>query len=367
MRRSRPPFAETTGHLEVDGGRIFYRALGGPRRPTVLVLHGGPSDHRYLAMLADLVPRGYRVVWYDQLGCGRSSRPRSYREYTMETFGRQAESVRRALGLGRPHLFGHSWGGALALEAATLYPRSFRSLSVCGGFGSATSFGNALRRHTHRLPRALREPIERYEREGNYVSPEYRAAIAERRRVYSTGVRVLPYEFAATASGVNPRLLRAVYGPNRGLLSPPGGLLRGWDLRPRLARIRLPTLIMSGEIGAGRYTARDLHRWLPNSERVTFPGAAHLPFYQSRDRFLETMLRFLDAIPSPGPTRTIRRSAPAGATTRPDGPRPTTACASSGPACDGASASCATSSACGRASSKPAKNVSSSPRPNGRG
>jgi proline-specific peptidase len=286
------PYRDRHGFVDVQGEALFYRSLGDRRDPTVLVVHGGPSDHRYLSVLADLVPRGFRVIWFDQLGCGRSSRPASYRDFSMEGAGRQVEDVRRRLSLGRPHLFGHSWGGALALQAAVLFPRSFRSLAVCGGFASERSFEHAMREHTHRLPRSLREPIERSERAGRYDDPTYRTAVRRRHREYSNGLRVLPYEFVETEPAINRPLLRAIYGQRPGLLSPSTGALRSWDLRPKLGRIRIPTLIMSGEIEAGRYTARDLHRWLPQSRLVTFAGAAHLPFFQARDLFMESLLDF---------------------------------------------------------------------------
>jgi proline iminopeptidase len=296
MHRNLSPYPETQGYVDAEGSRLFYRSLGNLTSPAVLVVHGGPSDHRYLSVLADLVPNGYRVVWYDQLGCGRSRHPRSFRDYSMEAAGRHVEAVRRQLRLGRPHLFGHSWGGALALQAAVLFPRSFRSLTTCGGFASEASFQRAMRQHVHGLPRAVREPIERNERVGRYGSVEYRAAVRTRQRVYSTGLRVLPYDFAASLSTVNRRLRRAIYGDRPGLLSPATGFLQGWDLQSGLRRLRMPSLVLSGTIEAGRYTARDVHRWLPGSRLVTFAGAAHLPFYQVRDRFMEVLLTFLRSV-----------------------------------------------------------------------
>jgi proline iminopeptidase len=315
MAASRRPYRDVTGFVPVEGARLYYRSLGERSDPTVLVVHGGPSDHRYLLSLADLVPRGYRVVWYDQLGCGRSTHPRSFREYSMEAAGRHVEAVRRGLRLGRPHLFGHSWGGALALEAAVLFPQSFRSLSVVGGFASDASFRRAMRRHVRSLPDALRIPIEQGERDGRYDSAAYRTAVRTRQQRYSFGVSVLPYEFALSLPSVNRQLRRAVYGRRPGLLSPPTGFLNGWDVSADLGRLRLPVLVASGGIEAGRFTARDLHRWIPHSRLVTFRGAAHLPFVQVRDEFLRTLLGFFESVGG-------RPRSPSRPGRRREGPRP---------------------------------------------
>jgi len=68
--------ATVEGHVEVPGGRVWYR-IAGPDRPgtPVLCLHGGPGmPHDYLERLED--PAVSRpTVFYDQFGCGRSDRP----------------------------------------------------------------------------------------------------------------------------------------------------------------------------------------------------------------------------------------------------------------------------------------------------
>jgi proline iminopeptidase len=288
------PYPDTEGFVRVNGHRIFFRSLGRALRGTMLVVHGGPSDHRYLTCLADLVPHGFRIVWFDQWGCGRSDRPRSLRTFTMERAGAEVIGVARQLRLRSPHLFGHSWGGALALQAATRSPRRFRSVIVCGGFASDRSFQRAMRRHIHALPPPLRDPIERGEREGRYDDPVYRAAVRRRRREYSLGMEVLPFDLAVTEPSMNHQLLRAIYGDRPGLFSPATGALQGWDIRPAVARLPVPCLVLAGEREAGRYTALELHRLIAGSRLVLLSGAAHLPFLQSRDQFMQVVLSFLE-------------------------------------------------------------------------
>ena len=85
------------GFVRVLGSRIYFKSIGRSSKGTVLCLHGGPGgNHWSIIDMADLAPLGYRIVWYDQLGCNRSEKPRSYRNYTIEQSADEAEAVRFA-------------------------------------------------------------------------------------------------------------------------------------------------------------------------------------------------------------------------------------------------------------------------------
>src|SRR5262249_58950915 len=107
------------GFIEVPGGRVWYRSVGGSAgdgRTPLLCLHGGPGfTHYYLEPLEALADRR-QVIFYDQLGCGRSDRPEDPSLWTVDRFVEEGAQVRSALGLDRLHLFGSSWGGMLAVE-----------------------------------------------------------------------------------------------------------------------------------------------------------------------------------------------------------------------------------------------------------
>src|SRR5262249_45082275 len=108
--RSRPRCRKTTmgepamaeGFIEGPGGRVWYR-IAGTDRPgiPVLCLHGGPGmPHDYLEPLEDLASRR-PVIFYDQLGCGRSDRPADDSLWTTDRFVEELAVVRAALGLER--------------------------------------------------------------------------------------------------------------------------------------------------------------------------------------------------------------------------------------------------------------------------
>src|SRR5947208_15860191 len=107
------------GYVKILGFNIFYRTYGRPTKGTVLCLHGGPgATHDYLLSLEDLAQFGYRVVLIDQLGCGKSARPRVTALYTIAHNVEEVEDVRKELQLGKVHLMGSSYRVALAITAS---------------------------------------------------------------------------------------------------------------------------------------------------------------------------------------------------------------------------------------------------------
>ena len=124
---------EPEGFVHVRGLRIYYRSEGEPKKGTVFCLHGGPGlTYDYLAPLFDLANHGYRVVTYDQGGGGKSQAIKNPARYTIESYREEAEGVRKALGLGKVHLLGFSWGGMLAQSYALKYQSKLVSLILSG-------------------------------------------------------------------------------------------------------------------------------------------------------------------------------------------------------------------------------------------
>ena len=71
---------------------------------------------------------GYRVVAFDQLGTGASDRPTDSELWKIEHYVAETETVRQALGLGKVHLLGQSWGGWLSIEYALTHLNGIKTL-----------------------------------------------------------------------------------------------------------------------------------------------------------------------------------------------------------------------------------------------
>src|SRR5207253_6495719 len=125
------------GCIPFRGHQTWFRSVSdGPGVP-LLCLHGGPgSTHRGLTVLEPLADER-RVVFYDQLGSGDSSKPSDPSLWTVELFLAELANVRMALDLEQVHLLGHSWGGMLAQEYALTQPAGLASLVLSSTLSSA--------------------------------------------------------------------------------------------------------------------------------------------------------------------------------------------------------------------------------------
>ena len=293
-RRSRPVRA---GRTTVHGYRLYWKSVGEPGAlGTVVVLHGGPgATHDYLAPFADLARYGARVVFYDQLGCGRSSLARSLREYTGERDVEDLEELRTKLHLGRFHLIGSSYGGLLAIAYTLAHPEAVRSLVSASGLASVPLTVREMQRLKDRLPARVRSVLRRHEARGEYDNPEYLDAVMEFYRRHLCRRARWPAELSYTLNHMSVPKYGTMNGPNEFTIT---GTIRDYDVTDRLSEIRAPTLVT-----VGRYdevtprVARSIQTHIPGSRLVLFPKSSHVAFWEERGPYLATVRRFLAGCP----------------------------------------------------------------------
>lgn len=123
------------GRLKVsDLHEIYFEQVGNPTGTPVVFLHGGPGggihpDHRRF-----FDPSFYRVILFDQRGCGQSTPFAELRENTTWDLVSDIESLRTHLGVEKWHVFGGSWGSTLALAYAITHPQRVSALILRGIF-----------------------------------------------------------------------------------------------------------------------------------------------------------------------------------------------------------------------------------------
>lgn len=117
-----------------DGHRIYVEQCGNPQGIPVVVLHGGPGGGCSPAMRRYFDPAVYRVILFDQRGCGRSRPHASVIQNTTWHLVADIEVIRQTLGIDRWIVFGGSWGATLALVYAITHPERATNLVLRGVF-----------------------------------------------------------------------------------------------------------------------------------------------------------------------------------------------------------------------------------------
>jgi proline iminopeptidase len=111
---------------------LFVRIAGDPSSGNVLIgINGGPGQSSsYMSNLDRLAGAEFAVVTYDQRGTGQSTEPSN--GYGLTEYAADLEAVRQAVGTKKVHIFGHSWGGIIAMCYAAAYPQNARSIILMG-------------------------------------------------------------------------------------------------------------------------------------------------------------------------------------------------------------------------------------------
>lgn len=283
------------GHITVPGGRVAYWIFGSRQsgRLPLLTLHGGPGlTHNYLEALADLADER-QVIFFDQLGCGDSERPGDPGLWTVERAVAEVDSVRSALGLGRFHLFGNSWGGWLALSYALAHPGSGLTglvLSSCPpDTGRFVEYCWELRAQ---LPAGTAATLARHEEAGWFRCPEYQAAVWEFYRRHLCRLQPWPRGLEVSFETMGEDVYQAMWGPSE--FGPVTGVLNGWSVAGRLAGIRGPVLVTAGRYDeASPQQCREMSDALPGGRFRLFERSSHVAFYEQREEYIECTRAFL--------------------------------------------------------------------------
>jgi len=279
------------GRIPFRGHETWYRSVGdGPGLP-LLCLHGGPgSTHINLIPLEGLGDER-RVVLYDQLGSGNSSRPSDRSLWTVELFLAELDAVRQALGLDRFHLLGHSWGGMLAQEYALTQPDGLVGLVLSSTLSSAALWREESLRLRAELPREIAAQLDRHEESGTTNDPEYERAMLEFLHRHFCRIDPWPPIVDEILRTTNLEVYTTMWGPSE---ANPTGILAGWDVTPRLGEIRVPALVLCGRHDeATPRQAETIAAALPDAQLVVFEESAHLAPLEETDRYLETVRAFL--------------------------------------------------------------------------
>jgi proline iminopeptidase len=255
--------------------------------PPVIVLHGGPgASHDYLRPTFSQLADEFRLYFYDQRGGGRSSvecpREIGWRDHVADL-----EALRSEWGFQRLTLLGYSWGGLLALLYASRYPDRVQALPLVA---PATGWGDYHRRFQDEFQRRSRSAeVKRMRAELDASGLEARdsAAYWQRRFILSVaGYFKDPREARdVTPFVVQEQARQATWASLKG---------NGPELRRRLARLQVPTLILHGRHDPiPMEWAEELAELMPKARLVVLEESGHLPYVEQPERLFAKLRDFL--------------------------------------------------------------------------
>lgn len=281
------------GYLDVgDGHQVYFEDCGNPTGKPAVFLHGGPGGGIAPAYRRLFDPAAYRIVLFDQRGCGASTPHASLDHNTTWHLVADMERLRAHLGLERWQVFGGSWGSTLALAYAETHPERVTELVLRGVFllrrqeldwyyggGAASIFPDEWERFCAPIPAEDR---------GDMIAAYYRQLTSDNRDVRIGAARAWSMWEGATVSLLpNPgrvagfgaeRFAEAFariechYFVNGGFLESDGWLL------DNVGRIRdIPAVIVQGryDMATPVTSAWDLHKAWPEADFRLVPDAGH--------------------------------------------------------------------------------------------
>ncbi|MEA2756636.1 MAG: proline iminopeptidase [Aliidongia sp.] len=287
------PVADRTGRAAVPGGTVWWRRIGsGPKTP-ILLLHGGPgAGHNYLLPLKALADER-PVIFYDQLGCGRSDSPADESLYTVQRSVDEVDAVRRALGLDRIVLFGHSWGSMLAIEYLCQdRGAGVEQLILGGALASVPQCMAGQQRLIDALPNGGGAKLHALEAAHREASPEYQKLVNQFYDRHVCRRKPLPPEAAETFAIVGKSIAyRVMNGPNEFTIT---GVIKDWDRRADLGHIKMPTLITTGEYDEVTLDCHEtIHQGVAGSELQVLDGCSHMTMSEQPKEYVTLLRRFL--------------------------------------------------------------------------
>ncbi len=278
--------------VKVDGHDVVAYEFG-TGDEVVFLANGGPGlacDYLREAHSC-LIDHGYRVVAFDQLGTGASDRPTDPALWTIGRYVEETETVRRALGLGKVHFLGHSWGGWLAIDYALAYPEALETLILEDTVADMPHLIAELERLRGARGSETVAMMQAHEAAGTIDHPEYLAAITLLNYRHVCRLKDWPAPVVRSLSDWNMGPYGTMQGPNEFLYV---GNLRDWNRVPDLHRIAVPALITCGEHDElTPACALRMKLNLPNAELKVFANSSHMPFYENPGDYYPALLAFL--------------------------------------------------------------------------
>lgn len=278
---------------------VWTRRVGNNPTIKVLLLHGGPGGSSdFMSVFDSYLPAaGIEYYHYDQLGSFMSDKPDNPELWEIDRFVDEVEQVRVALGLDSSnfYLWGHSWGGLLAIEYALAHQENLKALVISNMVSSIPAYNAYAKKvfESQMDPEVLTE-LRTFEAARDYANPRYMELLLEhhyRHHVVRMPLDEWPDAVNLGFAHLNTDVYIPMQGPSELGAS---GKLENWDRSADLNEIRVPTLT----IGATHDTMDPKHmEWMAGEvQRGRYhhcPNGSHAAQFDDAEIYFEGLIRFI--------------------------------------------------------------------------
>ena len=265
--------------ISLNGTHLYYVTTG--EGIPCLVMHGGLGlDHTYLHPWLDPLGDRLHLIYYDHRGNGRSGRP-AKETMTHAQFAADAATLATQLGYEKVAIFGHSYGGFIALEFALRYPHRVSHLLLCD---TAPVFNYADEIMANALEKGATDDMLAVLQADFATDEDMRLNLP----------KIWPLYFKTFNADICLALLENCITSADGRAAK--GELEAYNVVPRLGEIHDPTLILVGrdDFVCPPSQSHILHEGIAQSKLVIFERSGHLPFVEEPELFFKTVGNWLD-------------------------------------------------------------------------
>lgn len=285
------------GFALVEGATLYFRDVG--RGQPIIVLHGGPGfDHNYLLPDLDRLADEYRLIYYDQRGCGKSTWNAPPAPVSLQSEMDDLDRIREHFELEQVTLMGHSWGGLLAMEYTLRHPERVSRLillNTCpASYDDFALFEQRLaERDAEDAERmqALNSDPRMAEGDLDIRAAYYRLYFQPTLRPLRLLDRLIDHlQVGWTKESVLTARLTTRH------LFPETVKLPGYNLLPALARLRVPTVILHGDYDfIPLACASHIADAIPGARLVVLPDCGHFAYLEQPDTVHQSISEYFEA------------------------------------------------------------------------
>ena len=283
---------------------VWTKRVGNNPTMKVLLLHGGPgATHEYFECFDSYFPNANsEYFYYDQMGSAYSENPNDSSLWNIDQFVEEVETVRQALHLDSSnfYLLGHSWGGILATEYALKYQQNLKGLIISNMVPSIPDYVKYANEVLGpKLPPAVLAKIRSYEAKGDYTNPEYLGVIQEYyypEHILRMPPATWPDPVKRAFAKMNYPLYLKMQGPSEfGVVG--DAVLKNWDRKADLAKIKVPTLSIGGEFDTMDPKAMEaLSKAVQHGQYLYCPKGSHMSMYDDQLTYFTGLIKFIKEV-----------------------------------------------------------------------